>query len=56
MSGDLLNRDIFDVADRYSKLLIVDEAHSVGVVGENLRGVFDHFNIVPKPIILRWEH
>lgn len=49
MSGDILNRDIFDVADRYNALLIVDEAHSVGVVGENLRGVFDHFNIVPKP-------
>lgn len=48
MSGDLLNRDIFEVADRYNALLIVDEAHSVGVVGEHLRGVFDLFNITPK--------
>jgi 8-amino-7-oxononanoate synthase len=48
MSGDLLNREIFDVADRYNALLIVDEAHSVGVVGENLRGVFDLFGITPK--------
>lgn len=48
MSGDLLNRDIFDIADRYNALLIVDEAHSVGVVGENLRGVFDLFGITPK--------
>jgi 8-amino-7-oxononanoate synthase len=48
MSGDLLNRDIFEVADRYNALLIVDEAHSVGVVGENLRGVFDLFGITPK--------
>lgn len=49
MSGDLLNRDIFDVADRYNALLIVDEAHSVGVVGEHLRGVFDLFGITPGP-------
>jgi 8-amino-7-oxononanoate synthase len=48
MSGDLLNPDIFDIADRYNAILIVDEAHSVGVVGENLRGVFDLFNITPK--------
>ena len=48
MSGDLLNPDIFEIADRYNALLIVDEAHSVGVVGENLRGVFDLFNITPK--------
>jgi len=48
MSGDLLNRDIFDVADAHHALLIVDEAHSVGVVGESLRGVFDVFGITPK--------
>ena len=48
MSGDILNREIFEVADRYNALLIVDEAHSVGVVGENLRGVFDLFGITPK--------
>lgn len=27
MSGDILNREIFEVADRYNALLIVDEAH-----------------------------
>ncbi|AFL69019.1 aminotransferase class I/II-fold pyridoxal phosphate-dependent enzyme [Sulfurospirillum barnesii] len=48
MSGDLLNREIFEVANRYNALLIVDEAHSVGVLGENLRGVFDLFNITPE--------
>lgn len=48
MSGDLLNREIFEVANRYNALLIVDEAHSVGVLGDNLRGVFDLFNIIPE--------
>ncbi len=56
MSGDLLNREIFDVADRYNALLIVDEAHSVGVVGENLRGVFDLLVLPQKRIISKWEH
>ena len=48
MSGDLLNREIFEVADRYNALLIVDEAHSVGVVGDHLRGVFDLYGITPQ--------
>lgn len=47
MSGDICNRAIFDVADRYDALLIVDEAHSSGVLGENLTGVFEHYGIVP---------
>ncbi len=49
MSGDLLKREIFDVADKYGALLVVDEAHSSGVVGENFLGVFDLFGITPKP-------
>ena len=49
MSGDIANRDIFDVVDRYGAVLIVDEAHSFGVVGDNLLGIFDYFNIKPQP-------
>ncbi|MDD2384908.1 MAG: pyridoxal phosphate-dependent aminotransferase family protein [Sulfurospirillaceae bacterium] len=48
MSGELLNPEMIQVADRYNALLIVDEAHSVGVVGKNLRGIFDLYNIIPK--------
>jgi 8-amino-7-oxononanoate synthase len=48
MSGDVLNRDIFDVVDRYNTVLIVDEAHSSGVIGKNLLGVFDLYDISPK--------
>jgi len=46
MSGDLLNPEIFEVAK--DALLIVDEAHSSGVVGDKLLGVFDLFNITPS--------
>ncbi len=49
MSGDILNRDIFSIADKFGAILIVDEAHSVGVLGENLLGVFEYFDIKPKP-------
>jgi 8-amino-7-oxononanoate synthase len=49
MDGDLLNPEIIAIADRYDALLIVDEAHSSGVVGKKLMGVFDHFEIPVKP-------
>ncbi len=47
MEGDLLDPDIFTVAERYSALLIVDEAHSSGVVGKTLLGIFEHYGITP---------
>ena len=49
MDGDLCKKEIFDICDREDALLIVDEAHSSGVVGENLMGVFDYYRIKPKP-------
>ncbi len=48
MSGDLVNKEIFEICDKYEAILIVDEAHSVGVVGEKLLGVFDLYGIEPK--------
>ncbi|MCH9814519.1 MAG: aminotransferase class I/II-fold pyridoxal phosphate-dependent enzyme [Epsilonproteobacteria bacterium] len=48
MEGDILNRQIFEVVDRSGVLLIVDEAHSSGVLGKHLLGVFEHYDIVPK--------
>lgn len=45
MDGDLCSREVFTLAERYEAILIVDEAHSSGVVGDNLMGVFDHYKI-----------
>lgn len=45
MDGDLLKRDIFNICDEHDAILIVDEAHSSGVIGDNLMGVFDYYNI-----------
>jgi len=48
MSGDMVKKEIFSIADRYNAILVVDEAHSVGVVGKHLLGVFEHYGIKPK--------
>jgi 8-amino-7-oxononanoate synthase len=47
MSGVLCNRSIFDLVDKYEALMIVDEAHSSGVIGENLLGIFEYYDIKP---------
>lgn len=45
MGGDLCTKEIFDVADEKKALMIVDEAHSAGVLGKNLLGIFEHYDI-----------
>lgn len=49
MSGDLAAKEFFDLAEETGAMLIVDEAHSSGVIGPNLLGIFDHYQIEPKP-------
>lgn len=48
MSGDICAKEFFDLADEFGAILIVDEAHSSGTIGDNLLGVFDYYNITPK--------
>lgn len=47
MGGDIAPIEIFDIALKYDALLIVDEAHSSGVIGNSLLGIFDYYNIKP---------
>jgi 8-amino-7-oxononanoate synthase len=49
MQGDIAPKDIEFIANKHNALLIVDEAHSSGVIGDNLLGWFDYFNITIKP-------
>ena len=49
MDGDLVSKEVFEICDAHDAILIVDEAHSSGVVGEHLMGVFDHYDISIKP-------
>ncbi|MCF6201424.1 MAG: pyridoxal phosphate-dependent aminotransferase family protein [Hydrogenimonas sp.] len=53
MEGDLLNREIFDIAEWFGALMIVDEAHSCATVGENLLGVFDLYGIEPSALHIK---
>lgn len=48
MDGDLCSKEVFEICDKSNAILIVDEAHSSGVVGENLMGVFDLYSITPQ--------
>lgn len=48
MQGDIAPKEFYNIANRYNAILIVDEAHSSGVIGKNLLGWFDYWDIKPK--------
>jgi len=45
MSGDIAKKEFYDIANEINAILIVDEAHSSGTIGENLLGWYDHFEL-----------
>ena len=49
MGGDICKKEFFDIADEFNTILIVDEAHSSGVLGSKLLGIFDYYDIQVKP-------
>lgn len=53
MDGDIANLpDIISIARKYNLLVMVDEAHSTGVIGRTGHGIVEHFNLKDKPDIL----
>jgi 7-keto-8-aminopelargonate synthetase-like enzyme len=51
MDGDVANLPrLLEIRDRYQAWLMVDEAHSLGVLGTAGRGLAEHFGIDPKQI------
>jgi len=49
MDGDVAPLDkIYEVANRYDLLLMVDDAHGEGVLGKGGRGIVDHFGLHGK--------
>lgn len=48
MDGDISSIEFDSIAREFGALLIVDEAHSSGVLGENLKGYFDSHHISPQ--------
>lgn len=49
MSGDIAKKEFFEIANRHNALIVVDEAHSSGTLGENLLGIFDYYKLKIKP-------
>ena len=49
MDGDIAPLDqIYEVAQKYDILLMVDDAHGEGVIGQGGRGIVDHFGLHGK--------
>jgi glycine C-acetyltransferase len=53
MEGDLAKLpEIVDLARRYDAVVIVDDSHGVGVLGETGRGVVEHFGLLGEVDVL----
>ena len=53
MDGDIANLpEVVSIARKYNLLVMVDEAHSTGVIGKNGHGIVEHFNLKDKPDVL----
>ncbi|HEY9766383.1 MAG TPA: glycine C-acetyltransferase [Chroococcales cyanobacterium] len=46
MDGDVANLpELVEISEKYGAIIMVDDAHSSGVLGKNGRGTVDHFNL-----------
>lgn len=53
MDGDIAKMDkICDLADKYDALVMTDECHSAGFIGETGRGVPEYFNVMDRVDII----
>lgn len=53
MDGDIANiPKILELAKRYKALLLIDEAHATGVIGEKGAGTLDHYGIQERENII----
>jgi 8-amino-7-oxononanoate synthase len=51
MDGDYPDLpQLIEIKNKYHAWLMVDEAHSLGVLGEKGYGIFEHFNVDPKQV------
>ena len=51
MDGDIANLpEIAALCKKYGAMLMVDEAHAFGVIGNDCLGILDHFNMPPETI------
>ncbi len=49
MEGDIINLpEVVRLADKYNASIMVDDAHSLGIIGENGTGTASHFGLTDK--------
>jgi glycine C-acetyltransferase len=49
MDGTIANLPaVCDLADKYDAIVIVDDSHGVGVIGENLKGAHEHCGVMDR--------
>jgi len=49
MEGDIIKLpELVEVAEKYNARIMVDDAHSVGILGEGGRGTAEHFNLIDR--------
>ncbi|MFN7181576.1 MAG: aminotransferase class I/II-fold pyridoxal phosphate-dependent enzyme, partial [Planctomycetota bacterium] len=49
MEGDLVNlARLIEIKEKYKTRIFIDDAHGIGVLGRNGRGVCEHFNLLDK--------
>jgi 8-amino-7-oxononanoate synthase len=54
MDGDIINLpEVVRLCRRYGAFLMVDEAHSIGVLGETGHGIEEHFDLPPDSIDIK---
>lgn len=53
MGGDCVPREIIELSIAHEAILVLDEAHSSGVIGKNLMGILDHYEITPTPLVIK---
>jgi 8-amino-7-oxononanoate synthase len=54
MDGDIINLpEVIRICRKYSVILMVDEAHSVGVIGETGHGIEEHFGLPPDSVDIK---
>jgi len=53
MDGTIANLPVVcDLAEKYDAIVIVDDSHAVGVIGENLRGSHEHCGVMGRVDII----
>ena len=53
MDGTIANlKAVCDLADKYDAIVIVDDSHGVGVIGDSLRGAHEHCGVMDRVDII----